>query len=248
MRNPLSIVENIDCMLFMKQYQDKFFDLAICDIPYGIGVGKMSYLKEVNTTVKQKNGSRINPNKSKKVYTSKDWDNSTPPQAYFDELRRVSKHQIIFGIEYVNWSGVGNGRIRWDKGVPDGVSFSRYEVAYCSLIDHELELPLLWAGMMQAKSTAEPMTQQGNKSLNEKRIHPCHKPTLLYKKLLDDYAEAGYKILDTHLGGQSSRIAAYKLGFDFWGTEIDSEYFVTGCRRFDEETYEPLFNLFNDAA
>ena len=86
----------------MARYPDGYFDIATCDIPYGIGVGKMAYLKEVKTTVRQKNGTKLNGNRNKEVYTQKEWDKEPPPQSYFDELRRVSKHQIIFGIDYVN--------------------------------------------------------------------------------------------------------------------------------------------------
>ena len=101
-----------DCMQTMARYSDGYFDLAVCDIPYGINLGNMAFLKETKTTVKQKNGVRLNPNKNKKVYTSKDWDLETPTQDYFNELKRVSKHQIIFGVEYVNWEGLGTGRIK----------------------------------------------------------------------------------------------------------------------------------------
>lgn len=234
MTEPKSIVFNEDCMAVMSRYEDQYFDLAICDIPYGINVGKMAYLKEVSTTVRQKNGTRLNPNKTKKKHKFKEWDEKPPEQNYYDELRRVSKNQIIFGIEYVNWKGVGAGRIKWDKGVPEGVSFSRYEIAYCSLIDHESELPLLWAGMQQAKSLSEPMVQQGNKKKNEKRIHPCHKPVLLYLKLLIDYGFGGMKVIDTHLGGASSRIAAHRYGCEFVGCEIDEEYFQDGQKRWNQ--------------
>src|SRR3990172_11884933 len=126
---PASIVEKTDCMKFMPRFPDGYFHLAICDVPYGIGVGKMAYLKEMNTSVKQKNGTRLNGNKNKKPYTLKEWDKHPPAQQYFDELKRVSKHQIIFGVEYVNWSGLGKGRIKWDKCVADGVGFKRYEMA-----------------------------------------------------------------------------------------------------------------------
>lgn len=231
---PASEVFNEDCNNGMKRFPDGYFDLAVCDIPYGIDVGKMAYLKEVKTTVKQKNGAKLNPNKNKKPHSFKDWDSEPPPQSYFDELRRVSKAQIIFGIDYVNWTGVGSGRIKWDKGVPDGVSFKRYEVAYCSLIDTEITVPLLWAGMCQAKSLSEPMTQQGNKKLNEKRIHPCHKPILLYRRLLEDFSFKGAKVIDTHVGGGSSRIASYMAGIDFYGWEIDKEYFDKQQKRFTE--------------
>jgi site-specific DNA-methyltransferase (adenine-specific) len=232
----VSIALNQDCMAFMAGCEDDRFDLAVCDIPYGINVGNMQYLKEVRTMAKQKNGSRLNPNQKKKAYKSKDWDLSTPSQEYFDELRRVSRHQIIFGVDYVGWNGLGTGRIKWNKGFAEGVSFSAYERAYCSMIDHEMELDLLWAGMLQAKSLSEPMTQQGDKRLNEKRIHPTHKPILLYKRILSEFAEIGMKVLDTHLGGGSSRIAAWDMGIDFFGCELDPEYFSEHQARFKRHT------------
>jgi site-specific DNA-methyltransferase (adenine-specific) len=223
---------HIDCMDAMGKLPDNHWDLALCDVPYGINVGKMAFLSEKGTTIKQKNGSRLNPNKNKKGYSKKEWDDVPPPQEYFDELRRISRHQIIFGVEYVDWTGLGSGRIKWNKGVAEGVSFKKYELAYCSMIDYTRELDLLWAGMNQAKSLSEPMTQQGNKKLNEKRIHPCHKPVLLYKRLLLDYAIKGWRIGDTHLGSGSSRIAAYDLGYDFEGFEKDKEHFNDQEKRF----------------
>lgn len=177
---------------------------------------------------------RLNPRKNGSGYSLKEWDKEPPPQAYFDELKRVSKEQIIFGIEYVDWQGVGNGRIKWNKGVAEGVSFKDYELAYASMIDHTEELDLLWAGMMQAKSLSEPMTQQGNKKLNEKRIHPCHKPRLLYRKLIADYGFEGMKLLDTHLGGGSIRLEADLAGCFFTGFEIDAEYFHKQEKRFTD--------------
>ena len=233
---PISEVYLMDCMEYMSKCPDSFFDLAVCDIPYGINVGNMAYLKEVKTTVKQKNGTRLNGNANKKPYTFSDWDKTTPSQKYYNELKRISKHQIIFGVEYVNWSGLGNGRIKWNKGVAKGMSFKPYEMAYCSIIDKEIELPLLWAGMCQAKSLSEPMTQQGNKKLNEKRIHPCHKPTMLYDKLFMDYATEGMKVFDSHLGSGSSRISANKAKLHFVGCEIDEEYFNKQNKRYADFT------------
>lgn len=201
LKNVTNVVFNEDCFLTMARYPDKYFDIAVVDVPYGINVANMAFLKETKTTIKQKNGTRLNPNKNKKVYTQKNWDNEPPTQQYFDELRRVSKHQIIFGVEYVNWQGLGSGRIKWNKGVAEGMSFKPYEMAYCSLIDYEMQLDLLWAGMQQAKSIKEPMTQQGNKKLNEKRIHPCHKPVMLYDIIYSIFGFDGMKVIDTHLGG-----------------------------------------------
>lgn len=99
-------------------------------------------------------------------------------------------------------------------------------MAYCSMIDYEMDLPLLWAGMCQAKSLSEPMTQQGNKKLNEKRIHPCHKPIMLYDKLFLEFGFKGMKVIYTHLGGGSIRISADRFGVsEFVGIEIDKEHF-----------------------
>ncbi len=213
-------------------FPDKYFDWAVCDIPYGIGVAKMAYLKETKTTVKQKNGNRLDARKNKKPYILKNWDFETPPQAYFDELKRISKNQIIFGADYTDWTGLGKGRIKWDKCVANGMSFKRYEYAYCSAIDYELELKLLWSGMMQAKSIHEPTTQQGNKKLNEKRIHPTQKPVLLYDMIFKEFNIYKKKVIDTHLGSGSSRITADKFECDFIGSEIDVEYFNDQEKRY----------------
>lgn len=224
-------------MLTMPRYPDKYFDFAPEDIPYGIGVGKMAYLNERIRNVRQKNGSRSSAyGRMRRTHTIKDWDLNPPPQEYFDELCRVSKIQIIFGIDYVDWKGVGPGRIIWDKGVATGASFNRYEIAYCSAIDHTVTIPLLWTGMIQAKSLDEPMTQQGNKKLNEKRNHPCHKPTLLYSRLFRDYGFEGMKVLDTHVGGGSSRIVAHDFNCEYVGSEIDPEYWDLQEKRYKEHT------------
>lgn len=224
-------IYNQDYQLLMPKFKDKEFSIAIVDIPYRIDVANMPYLKEMKTTVKQKNGTRLNGNRNKKVYTSMDWDKQVPPQSLFDELCRVSEHQIIFGIEYTNWHSVGKGRIKWDKGFSEKMSFNQYEVAYCSMIDYTMDLTLLWAGMNQAKSLSEPMTQQANKQLNEKRIHPTHKPVLLYKKLLQLFGKQGMKILDTHGGGMSSVIACIDAEIPITCTEINEEYYNKSKRR-----------------
>lgn len=221
---------------------DKSYYLASCDVPYGINVGNMPFLKEKNTTIKQKNGARINPHKNKQ-YEFSDWDLIPPPQEYFDELRRVSVHQIIFGVEYVNWEGLGAGRIRWEKGVADNVSFKKYELAYCSFIDYEYCLPLLWSGMMQAKSLKDPMIQQGNKKLNEKRIHPCHKPVMLYDAIYKEFGVEGMSVIDTHLGGGSNRISCDKMGYNFLGIEANKKYFDKEENRYNQYKiqYKMLF-------
>lgn len=82
------------------------------------------------------------------------------------------------------------------------------------------------------------------KSLNEKRIHPTQKPVALYDWIFKNYAEPGQKVLDTHLGSGSSRIAAYEAGLDFIGFEIDPFYFQLEEERFSEYTSQTsLFHM-----
>lgn len=227
-------------MELMSKYPDKYFDLAVVDPPYGINVGKMAYTQEDNRPVKQKNGAILRVKKLK--YKHGDWDKTTPPQEYWDELFRVSKHQIIWGIKHYNLSGLGNGLITWNKCVPEGVSFNNYEHAYCSLLDKEIEFTYMWAGMCQGKSLSEPTTQQGNKKLNEKRIHPTQKPIYLYDWIFNRFAKEGNLILDTHVGSGSSRIAAHKHKLDFVGFEIDKGYYEAQEKRWRE--YKSQLKMF----
>jgi site-specific DNA-methyltransferase (adenine-specific) len=237
--NPISEVVRLDNMKFMAAFPDKFFDLAIVDPPYGINVAKLAYTQEDNRPCIQKNGTILNV--KKKNYKFGDWDKEPANIDYLIELKRISKHQIIWGINYMDFHLKG-GRLVWNKLVPEGVSFSDCEIAYCSMFERVENVYYKWAGMMQGvycgKNIEKAIIQQGNKQLNEERIHPTHKPKLLYKWCLDKYGKQGQKILDTHLGSQSSRIAAWEMGFDFWGCEIDEQYFNDGCKRFETETMQ----------
>ena len=68
------------------------------------------------------------------------------------------------------------------------------------------------------------------------KIHPTQKPVKLYKWLLGAFAKEGDIILDTHLGSGSSRIAAYEMGYEFHGCEIDETYFNLQEARFKDFT------------
>lgn len=83
----LNRIYNADCMEAMKEIPDKFFELAICDPPYGIGVDG------------QKLSINKNPKHNRKAHTQKNWDRQIPPEEYFRELERVSVNQIIWGGE-----------------------------------------------------------------------------------------------------------------------------------------------------
>ena len=126
------------------------------------------------------------------------------------------------------------GRIVWDK-CNDGSDQSDAEIAYCSLNDRVDIFRFMWRGMFQGKSIYEGTVQQGNKRLNEKRIHPCQKPVALYEWILKKYAKTGDIILDTHVGSASSLIACYKAGYEYVGFEMDKDYYILSKNRLDAE-------------
>lgn len=209
----------IDNMEFMATKPDGFYDLAIVDPPYFSGPEKLGYYG------KRKSSSGVVRGGYEKVGT---WD--IPGYDYYNELTRVSKHQIIWGINYFKFAGEVSGRIIWDK-CNDSASFSDCEIASCSMIDTVRQFRYMWNGMMQGKSATEGHIMQGNKRLNEKRIHPTQKPVVLYKWLLKKFAQPGWKILDTHGGSMSSAIACHDLGFDLDLCEVDEQYFLEGQKR-----------------
>lgn len=204
-------LHNMDCMEGMAEFPDKYFDLAIVDPPYFSGPEKRGFY-----------GRWVSPIGVQRSYRkSEAWQ--VPGKTYFEELMRVSKNQIIWGCNYFDYP-FNPGRIIWDK-CNGNSSFSDCEIAYCSLHNSVRLFRYMWNGMMQGKSISEGHIQQGNKKLNEKRIHPTQKPTALYKWLLQKYAKPGDKILDTHVGSGSSMIAAYDAGYEFTGFEIDPYYY-----------------------
>ena len=205
-----SIALNIDCMEYMVTLPDNAFDLAIVDPPYG-GNDAIG-LKDCKT-----NGKQATSRTEYKLFK-----NVAPNQEYFDELKRVSKKQIIWGVNFYDVKGLTGGRIVWDK---HGTAFGRAEEAYYSDSKSVEIFEYTWNGMLQ-----------GNMANKETRIHPTQKPVALYEWLLTNYAKQGDRILDTHLGSGSSRIAAYNLGFDFVGCEIDKEYFNKQEERFARHT------------
>lgn len=220
-------INNIDGM---RNYPDNYFKLAVPDIEYCLGASKPT--KKPNQ-VKQKNGSVLkieNP-----IYIHSDWDMKKSTQEYFDELFRVSEKQIIFGGNYY---GLEGGYLVWDKlnGLTDQFGC---ELAWLSFTKRTDIVYYMWSGMMQGrycgKDVKQALVQQGNKKLNEKRIHETQKPVKLYEWIFDNYANEGDKILDTHLGSQSSRIAAYKKGLHFVGFENNENHFTRGEKRFAEE-------------
>ena len=199
---PSSEVYLEDCVAALKRYADNHFDLAIVDPPYGIGVSEMNI------------GARKNKNKS---CDNKGWDSNIPTAEYFNELYRVSKHQIVWGANYFNCFNGKNGAIIWHKNNPLPTS-SDCEIASYSKHSKVAIYNKTWTNYVNDKQTN----------------HPTEKPIQLYEWLLKNYAKEGNLILDTHLGSGSSRIAAYKGGFNFVGFEIDKEYYEKQEKRFND--------------
>lgn len=228
---------NCDCMEALRKMPEKCMNIAICDPEYGRkehgGCNRSGY-------VKQKNGSKLFVKDG--GYIKRDWDNQPAGKEYFDELIRVSKHQIIFGVNYFDYP-LSGGRIIWDK-CNDGSDQPDAEIAYNSLTNKVDIFRYMWRGMFQGKSIAEGTIQQGNKKLNEKRIHPTQKPVNLYRWILQKYKiPRDWKILDTHVGSASSLIAYSEAGFQFVAFEKDKYMYDLSMKRYEAETAQ--MNLFN---
>lgn len=205
---------NADNMEIMKQYPDKYFDLAIVDPPYGIGFSDYE---------RGSSGKKV-----KERYTKngkKDWDNGIPTQRYFDELKRISKEQIIWGGNYFDLPPT-QCFIFWYKQNPVP-NFADGEYAWTSFKKPAVCIDYRYYGNLQGKG-----------SKTETPIHPTQKPIELYSNLIQKFANVGDKILDTHLGSGSIALAIDKankidnMNLEFVGIELDEEYFDASLKRF----------------
>lgn len=212
-----------DCIDFLRACPDHAYDLAIVDPPYFDGPNKSGYYGKGYSSLG--------------VQRAKHYDNisvwAVPETQYFAELRRVSRHQIIWGANHFadRFAANSPGWIVWDKVNGDS-TFADAELAYCSMDCAVRVFRYVWNGMHQGQ-------YGGNKALNEPRIHPTQKPVALYEWLLDNYATPGQKILDTHLGSGSSAVAAIRRGFAIDGVELDSAHFDGAVERIRKAERQP---------
>lgn len=234
---------NIDCMELMAMYPDKFFDLAIIDPPYGLGEDGSKYRSRIGRGTKQRNGDVHVVRKSAYADIQSAWDDSPPSKDYFIELFRVSKNQIIWGANHFI-ANIPNSNspcwIVWDK-VNGASHYADCELAWTSYKTAVRQFRFMWQGMFQGKSIEEGHIQQGNKRLNEPRIHPTQKPVALYKWLLSKYAEPGMRILDTHLGSASIALACMDMGYALTACELNKSYFELALSRVTAH-YSKLIN------
>jgi len=198
-------ITNEDNMDLMSRYEDNYFDLAIVDPPYGIGVTKNKRLNNIS---------------------NKDWDNEIPKKEYFEELKRVSKNQIIWGGNYFI-EHLSNTRcyLNWDK-LNHSDTYADCEMAWTSFDKNAKIFKYMWDGNRYGFIGA--IKGVGKKSI---RMHPTQKPIALYEWLLMNYAKEGDKILDTHLGSGSIAIACHNLKYDLTACELDKEYFDAAMKR-----------------
>jgi site-specific DNA-methyltransferase (adenine-specific) len=199
---------NMDCMDAMREFPDKFFELAIVDPPY-------------------RDSSENQPTKDMRANGSMERFGNKPNSEYFQELFRVSKNQIIWGANNFNLPCY-KGFVVWKKiTISDAFTMSMAEIAYIS------------DGIGTTSKVFE-YAPQGTKQ--EPRIHPTQKPIALYTWLLQNYAHLGDKILDTHVGSASSLIACHRMGFEYWGFELDADYYKAASERLEKEkSMQPLF-------
>ena len=207
---------NMDCIKGMKEFPDKYFDLAIVDPPYG-GVTQGGYMQN-----KMSGGVAKNRND----YHLSLWQCARPDAAYFEELHRVSKNQIIWGGNYyASMLPDSQCWLVWDKEKPEGVSFADVELAWTSFDQAARIFHFAWNGMLQ-----------GDMKNKERKIHPSQKPVALYKWILNKFAKEGDTILDTHVGSASSLIACHEMGFKYVGFELDETYYKLSKERLEDET------------
>lgn len=210
---PYSAVYNMDCIEHMKQLPDNYYDLCVADPPYS----------HANSDTFIKNG-RFHKgrfNRYRQVdgvaIDIDEWD-KTPDDEFFEQLFRVSQNQIIWGANYFDGMPATRCFVVWKKQIPENFSMAMCEYAWTSF---------------QNNAKIIEFSQLSKKG--DTRFHPTQKPVELYAWLLRNYAKDGDLIFDPMMGSQSSRIAAYKLGFDYVGCEIEPLYFNKGNERFARE-------------
>jgi len=199
-------------MEFMKGVPDNHYDLAIVDPPYGS--------KDAIGIVNNKNRAKQATERT----NYKLFKNIEPSIKYWNELFRISKNQIIWGVN--NFGLKHKGFIVWDKKIRGSRRYSWAEVAMIS----------------EGLATVSTICQIGS---DDYKFHPTQKPVALYKWLLQNYAKPGQTIFDSHVGSGSIRIACHDLGFDFEGCEIDADYWKAQEQRF--QTHAAQVQLFEPA-
>lgn len=241
---PTSEAYNMDCMEYMRSLPDNAFELACADPPYGCGftegggcqgwftkyhqADSCSQSVQVEREREQgeprynRFGGRFERYKREQDGETKKkiiaWD-VAPDEEYFKELFRVSRNQIIWGGNYFALPPTRCFLVWRKLSISENFTMAMAEYAWTSF-----------------NSNAKVFEYAPQGKPGDQRFHATQKPIALYKWIFQHYAKPGDKILDTHLGSGSSRIAAWDMGFDFVGCEIDKTYFELEEERFRKHT------------
>lgn len=238
-----------DNMELMERYPNKYFDVAVIDPEYGIGESSKNH-KSRNTAIVQKNGSKLKTKDSN--YTKKHWDNKPPSDDFFNEIKRVSINQVIFGANYFSQiikntckpprrneydyflKQNPKGFIIWDK-VNGSNDFNDCEIIYTSYDFDSFVLYYMWNGMMQGVDVStdlqKALIQIGDKSLNEKRLHPTQKPIKLIKWIFNFLNIFNLKVLDTNTGLMVVVLVSIDAECEIVACDKEEEYFNKGIQR-----------------
>jgi site-specific DNA-methyltransferase (adenine-specific) len=205
---------NGDCMDLLKQTPDKYYDLAIVDPPYGIGADKN---QEKLSNKKGFTKGAV----TYKEYHKTNWDNNVPKSEYFEEIKRVSKYQIVWGGNYFHdlhlegvivWNKLGSGNFKEGELAKTNINtFKVFDYSRSDAYINDCDI----------------------------KIHPTQKPIKLYDWILHKYAKKNQKIIDTHLGSGSIALAIDKankfdnMNLEFVGIELDTEYYNAALNRFE---------------
>lgn len=216
----LNKVYHEDCLTFMRKLPDNYFDLVITDPPYGISMTADGF------------GGSKNADKTEYVKVE-DWDKETPSKEIFDEIRRISKNQIIFGGNYfTDKLPQSNCWLCWDKrcGVTPERTYSDCEFIWTSFNSASRIIRFVWDGFIQ----------DSKNKIRDKRYHPTQKPIEIIRQIIDRFADKGFKIFDPFTGSGSHLLASKQKGFDFVGCEINKEYVDIINERLKQRTLLPL--------
>jgi len=218
-KSKMNTIIHADCLEVMKQIPDDYFDLVLTDPPYGININKMNYV----TSGAVKVGGAFRNDYSKH---NTEWDEKIPSLEIFNEIKRVSKNQIIFGGNYFTQAlEPTSSWLIWDKRVENKYSndFADLEMAWTSYKKPARMYRFLYSGMIQQ--------DMKNK---DKRVHPTQKPSELFKNIIRDYTSDGDKVFDPFMGSGTTAIACKSLGLDWCGCELEDDYVEIANKRLEK--------------
>ena len=213
MQSKMNLIHNEDCLEFMKQVPDDYFDLVLTDPPYGINAHKKRGDTGRNSHIKQKE------------YKGGSWDTKIPEEEIFKEIFRISKNAIIFGGNYfISSLHNTSSFLVWDKINGDNL-YADCELAWTNFDTAIRKYEFRWHGFLQQ--------DMANK---EERHHPTQKPTELFKMILRDYAIKLDKktVYDPFMGSGTTAIACKSLGLDWCGCELEADYVEIANKRLEK--------------